>query len=75
MPPPAPCLPLQIKEKYKLHLPAYPGVSQCVRIGGSGRSPAAGPANVADMRLSYGAAGQSLDEADVSEPGAVEHRR
>ena len=28
--------------------------------------PAAGPANVADMRMSYGAGGQALDEADVS---------
>ena len=56
---------MQIKEKYRLQLPAYSGVSQCVRVGGSGRSPAAGPANVADMRLSYGAGGRSLDEADV----------
>lgn len=56
----------QIKDKYQLVLPPYPGVSQAVRIGGSGRSPAAGPANVADMRLSYGAGGQSLDEQDVS---------
>lgn len=63
---PFPTFTLQIKEKYQLNLPPYPGVSQCVRIGGSGRSPAAGPANVADMRLSYGSGGQSLDESDVS---------
>ena len=69
LPPHNPCP--QIREKYKLHLPPYPGVSQCVRIGGSGRSPAAGPANVADMRMGYGAAGQSLDESDVSGPGLV----
>jgi len=45
-----------------------------VRIGGSGRSPAAGPANVADMRLSYGAGGQSLDESDVSSQGVLLRR-
>lgn len=66
-------LPAQIRDKYQLHLPAYPGASQCVRIGGSGRSPAAGPANVADLRVSYGAAGQSLDEADVSAADAWGH--
>lgn len=77
-PPPPPNTPVplplcahpQIRDKYQLRLPAYPGVSQCVRIGGSGRSPAAGPANVADLRVSYGAAGQALDETDVSAAGA-----
>ncbi|PRW44444.1 pyridoxine pyridoxamine 5 -phosphate oxidase chloroplastic-like [Chlorella sorokiniana] len=65
-------VPPQIKEKYKLNLPPYLGVSQCVRIGGSGRSPAAGPANVADMRLSYGSGGQSLDESDMAEAGPMQ---
>lgn len=64
-------VPPQIREKYALRLPPYPGVSQCVRIAGAARSPAAGPANVADMRLSYGAAGQSLEEADMAEAGPL----
>lgn len=64
-------VPPQIRDKYQLRLPAYPGASQCVRIGGSGRSPAASPANVADLRVSYGGAGQSLDETDMSEAGPL----
>lgn len=42
-----------------------------MRIGGSARCAAAGPANVADMRMTYGTAGQSLDEADVSGGGGL----
>lgn len=63
---------LQIRDKYQLQLPPYPGVSQCVRIGGAARSPAAGPASVAEMRITYGVAGQTLDEAEV---GAAWHRQ
>ncbi|EFN55311.1 hypothetical protein CHLNCDRAFT_134278 [Chlorella variabilis] len=65
-------VPPQIRDKYRLQLPPYPGVSQCVRIGGSARCAAAGPANVADMRMTYGTAGQSLDEADMATAGPIE---
>lgn len=65
-------LPQQIRDKFQLRLPPYPGVSQAVRIGGSARTPAAGPASVQDMRQSYGAAGQSLDEADMAAAGPLQ---
>jgi hypothetical protein len=57
----------KIRDKYRLQLPPYLGTAQCVRIGGSARCAAAGAASVADMRLTYGTEGQSLDEADVSD--------
>ncbi|KAL4858803.1 Pyridoxine/pyridoxamine 5'-phosphate oxidase 1 [Chlorella vulgaris] len=65
-------VPPQIREQFQLQLPAYPGVSQCVRIGGSARCTAAGPANVADMRMSYGGEGQALEEADMATAGPFE---
>lgn len=62
-------VPPEIIAKYGLVLPPYPGVDQCVRLGGSGSKlgtggPASVAASVADMRLSY-AAGQ-LDEAHAA---------
>jgi pyridoxal 5'-phosphate synthase / NAD(P)H-hydrate epimerase len=55
-------VPPEIVSKYGLQLPAYPGTSQCVRIGGASSSSVA---DVAGMRLSYGARGAPLDETAV----------
>lgn len=64
-------MPPPIREKYQLRLPAYPGVAQCVRIGGSAPttgSAADGVVRVADMRISYGEdGGGGLMEDQVRE--------
>ncbi|GAB4818863.1 hypothetical protein N2152v2_005909 [Parachlorella kessleri] len=61
-------VPPPIRDKYKLRLPAYPGVAQCVRIGGSAAAAASGEGaqRVADMRVSYGEGANGLLEDTVA---------
>ena len=58
-------VPPEIIEKYGLNLPPYPGSSQCVRLGGSGRSSTTSQLSVADMRVSYSEKVGELDESRV----------
>lgn len=62
-------VPLEIKEKYNLKLPAYPGTAQCIRIGGTATGADINNTKaVADMRISYDphkAQCTPLDEASV----------
>lgn len=66
-------LPPEIKEKYNLKLPAYPGTAQCIRIGGTATSADIDSNNintkaVADMRISYDhhkAQSTPLDESSI----------
>lgn len=50
-------IPPHIKAKYKLTLPEYPGMSQCVRVKSTGKL-------ISDMRISYDAG--SLEEDQMA---------
>ena len=75
------CKRAQIRDKYQLRLPPYPGTAQCVRIGGTmaaaGAASTAAAAlaaagspsaqvNVADMRMAYGGGGGAEASLDES---------
>lgn len=66
-------VPPAIRHRFRLQLPAYPGTSQCVRIGGSGEGaagrvpPEGGDVRVADMRISYEHGGL-LEDQVVPDP-------
>jgi hypothetical protein len=74
-------VPPQVRQRYALRLPAYSGVAQCVRIGGSAdAAPSAAEILqaeklVADMRISYALAGLDESMVGVHATGAEKKER